>query len=186
MDPPISNITSHICKENLNLLLRPSRSSGQNRHTHSINPIQKILLCPHRNQFLLFAPGPRITRPIKVLFCNIHESSSFHIFPIILRIGDCTAEFGRRFTDYLRPLLERGTINSVVDTGDGHLWVLKFEDAAGTQGREGGGDDEGGVTKTGEQGTSMNVIETWGIGPFFFCVGDLESAVWRYNTRCVS
>lgn len=48
--------------------------------------------------------------------------------------------------------------------------VLKFEYSAWTENGEGGGDDKGGVSEAGEEGTVVDIIKLLGIRPFFLCV----------------
>ena len=62
--------------------------------------------------------------------------------------------------------------------------VLEFEDAARAKDREGGGDDKRGVPEAREEGAAVDVVEFLGVGPFFFCVGDFEAAVWWDAGRC--
>ena len=122
MTRSIEHLLPHPDQEQLHRLAAPSQMPRQQRHTHPLQPLHRVLQHPPPDLLLFLPLRPAADRPLDRLVPNVHESLLGQLLLELITRPRIDAHLRRSLHDSEAPFRERRVLSGApVVTFEGKL-----------------------------------------------------------------
>jgi len=183
MDGGVSHVCLHLGQEILHLGCRPTQVP-KDLQADSFNSPEHILLEERSHSLVVVSFGPWAQWPEEAPLDDVLEADFLEPPLVVPPVGPRPTHALRAFLDVLIPLGEGAIRRGRACEGEGEHGILHLKVATWSERVEGLAENGFGVSKAGEQGASVDVVEFLVESPRIFGVVDFEAAVGR-DAGCV-